>query len=244
MRKMYQRVFDKICKRRIEAALPGISLELAEYSKHTKTTGTQWITLWYTVSGILKHKPKWILECGTGSSTLVLAAAVQKLKAENPSYEGHIVSMESVEAWYELADSLLPEKYRDTVDIVLGPREKFEMGFFRGYIHSNIPVHDYGFILIDGPSYYDENGLSFCADLFKVMDISNEPVIHGVSDGRASSVFVIQTLYGHKAARYYHRNFAARFSVPKINFRDAGHNTPKDFGCTIGGRLFHRRFRR
>ncbi len=42
---------------------------------------------------------------------------------------------------------------------------------FRGYIHSNIPQKDYSFILIDGPAFQDEKGITFCADVFKIMEI-------------------------------------------------------------------------
>ncbi len=243
MRKVVQRLYNKICRGRIERALPGIVAELATYSKGSDTTGTQWITLWFAVSGILKQKPAHILESGTGSSTLVLAATVHRLKRENPDYDGRITSMESVKEWYDIASVNLPEKYRDVVEIVLGPREKFEMGFFRGFIHSNIPKHDYSFVLLDAPKFWDENGVAFCADMFKVMDLSDAPVIHGVVDGRASSVLVLQTLFGTGAARYYHSLFAARFSIPRIHFRDTAFNTPKDFSCSPSGRLSFTKFR-
>lgn len=244
MRKAFQKVMNRICRARLERTLPGILAELRTYAKGSDTTGTQAITLWYAVRGILKHKPAWILESGTGSSTLVLAATVQKLRRETPGYQGRIVSMESVKEWYDIADAALPEKYRDVVEIVLGPREKFEMAMFRGYAHSNIPAHDYSFILLDAPAYTDEHGIAFCADVFKLMDISKAPVIHGVSDGRASSVMVIQMLYGAAAARYWHGFYAADFSLPRINFRETASKTARDFHCTLGGRLEFVKFRR
>ncbi len=244
MRKVVQKIYNKICRRRVERALPGIVAELATYSKGSDTTGTQWITLWFAVSGILKQKPAHILESGTGSSTLVLAAAGHRLKRENPDYDGRITSMESVKEWYDIASTNLPEKYRDVVVIVLGPREKFEMGMFRGFVHSNIPKNDYSFVLVDAPKFWDENGIAFCADMFKVMDLSSVPVIHGVVDGRASSVLVLQILYGAGVSRYYHSLFAASFSIPRIDFRDTALNTPKDFRCSPFGRLSFSKFRR
>ncbi|HRE15465.1 MAG TPA: hypothetical protein PLW86_00140, partial [Rhodocyclaceae bacterium] len=86
------------------------------------------------------------------------AAAVKQLRARIPGYAGKIVSMESVDVWYDTAKKNLPEKYADMVELVLGPREKYELLFFRGYRHSNIPPLDYDFVFLDGPSYEDENG--------------------------------------------------------------------------------------
>ena len=244
MRKPIQKIMNRLAKISITRRFPETASDLLIYSKKSGTTGTQWITLWMSLRKIMKHKPEWILESGTGSSTLFLAAAVKKLKSENPAYEGRIVSMESVPEWFEIANKNLPEKYKDVVEIVLGPKEKFELAMFRGYIHSNIPTRDYSFILLDGPAFQDECGIAFCADLFKIMELSNSPVIHGVSDGRASSVMVIQQLYGVKHARYWHSLFAASFSLPKINFRDSELNTPKHFSTSILGRLEFVKFRK
>ncbi len=243
MRKVIQRAANKYCRWRIGQTLPGVLSDLDAYKKKSNTTGTQWITLWMSVKRILKYQPVAILESGTGSSTMVLAACVKKLKAENSDYNGRVTSMESVAAWHAIASENLPEKYREHVEIILGPREKFEMGFFRGYVHSNIPKRNYGFVLLDAPAFDDDHGLSFCADVFKIMDFVTHPTIHGVVDGRASSVFVLQTLYGPSAARYYHSLFAASFSIPKIDFRDPKNNTPKDWLCTPLGRLVYRKFR-
>lgn len=243
MRKVIQKSVNRYAKWRISSLLPDAVQDLEAYSKRSNTTGTQWYTLWLSVSSILKHRPRRILESGTGSSTIILAATVQKLRREYTDYEGLIVSMESIPEWYEIAVNNLPEKYSDVVEIVLGPREKFEMAMFRGYIHSNIPKHDYGFVLLDGPAFQDDNGIAFCADMFRIMELSTEPVIHGVSDGRASSVHVIQQIYGVGAARYWHSLYAAGFSLPRIEFRNADLKTTKDFSTSWLGRLEFKKFR-
>lgn len=243
MRKIVQRALNKLAKKSIGKYLPEAIQDVSDYSKKSGTTGTQWITLWMAIQKIKKHKPTWILESGTGSSTLVLAAAVSYLRKQDPSYEGRIISMESMQEWYDTATKNLPEKYHDIVQIIYGPREKYEMAMFRGYIHSNIPEKDYSFILIDGPAFQDDKGISFCADLFKLMEFSSSSIIHGVSDGRASSVWVIQQLYGHKVCRYWHSLFAADFSIPKINPMDKDLNTPKHFRTSPNGSIQFIKFR-
>lgn len=237
MRKIVQRALNILAKKAIAKELPDAVQDVAEYSKKSGTTGTQWITLWMAIKKIKKHKPIWILESGTGSSTLVLAAAVSHLRSKDPGYEGRIISMESMPEWYDIAEKNLPQKYKNIVQIVYGPREKYEMAMFRGYIHSNIPEKDYSFILIDGPAFQDDRGIAFCADVFKIMEFSKSNIIHGVSDGRASSVWVIQQLYGHKVSKYWHSLFAANFSIPRINPLDATLNTPKHFSTQLNGAL-------
>ncbi len=244
MRVIVQRAMNQICKRLIDRALPGVLDDLRAYSRGSETTGTQWITLWMAVRGISKTRPAWILESGTGASTLVLAAAVQKLRRTHSDYHGKIISMESVPEWFDIATANLPDTYRDVVEIVLGPREKFEMAMYRGYIHANIPQHDYAFVLLDAPAFSDAEGIAFCADIFKVMDLSRAPIIHGVVDGRASSVMVIQQIFGTAAARYWHGLYAAKFALPRINFRDTNLRTTRDFSTSIFGRLEFVKFRR
>lgn len=242
MRKIIQRTLNKLSQRSLENLLPGINDEISTYRKGSSTTGTQFITLLLAVKSILRYKPAHVLECGTGVSTLVLAAAIEKVKLSDPSYQGTIVSMESEKSWFDLAQEKLPAKYRSVVEIIYGPREKYEIGFFRGYVHSGIPKRDYDFILLDGPDYADENGLSFCADVIKIFDISNVMALRGVVDGRASSVFVIQTFFGYRAARYFHSVYAAKFTIKRKNLRSLSHHTPKDYRCTWDGRLEFRKF--
>lgn len=244
MRKVLQKLGNRYCRWRLERALPGIGQELRAYAKGSTTTGTQPITMWMAVRIILRHRPRRILESGTGSSTLILAAAVKRLRREDPAYDGRIVSMESVPEWFETAQANLPEHCRDVVDIVLGPREKFEMAMFRGFVHGNIPTADYDFVLLDGPKFWDDRGLAFCADVFRAMELSQAPMIRGVSDGRASSVMVIQAIYGVGAARYWHARYAAAFALPRINFCDADLKTARDFRCSPLGRLEWVHFRR
>lgn len=212
-------LYSHWCRRRLFNALPGIEEEIAEYSRKSKTTGTKFPTLWRAVRLILQHKPLLILESGTGLSTIILAAAVKQLRAQVPGYAGKIVSMESVDVWYDTAKKNMPEKYSDIVELVLGPREKYEFLFFRGYRHSNIPTLDYDFVFLDGPSYEDENGGAFCADVFHVVETSAAPVIAGVIDTRVSSVFVLQQVFGSRAVRYYPIARTSDFKVRRKPFR-------------------------
>ena len=213
MRKPLNRVINHVCKKRLFHTLPEIEDKLLAYSKGSETTGTQWTTLWFAVDAILKTKPLHILECGTGSSTLVLAEAVRLLQIQDQSYHPLITSMESVDIWFETAKSNLPAEYSDIVEILYGPRKKFEWAMYRGYIHDNIPDRPFEFIFLDGPGYDDEFGTSFCADVLFVANNSKKERLTGVIDGRTSSAFVLQNIFGVGASRYFLPNMACKFNL-------------------------------
>lgn len=229
-------LYNYWCRWQLFRALPGIDREIAEYAQKSNTTGTKFPTLWRAVRIILAKKPTHILECGTGLSTIVLGAAVRKLRAADAGYKGHIVSMESVEVWYDIARQNLPEKYAEVAEIVLGPREKDEFLFFRGYRHSNIPVLDYDFVFLDGPSYNDDNGSAFCSDVFHIVEISGAPVIRGVVDTRVSSVYVMQKVFGNKAIRYYPIARTSDFRIMSKDFRV--NLTSRDFRSNLRGEVY------
>lgn len=228
-------LYNYWCRKRLFQALPGIEREIADYALRSNTTGTKFPTLWRAVRIILNEKPALILECGTGLSTIVLAAAVKQLRGRIPGYQGKIISMESVDLWFETARKNLPDKYADVVELVLGPRVKYEFLFFRGYRHSNIPPLDYDFVFLDGPSYDDENGGSFCADVFHVAEISSAPIIRGVIDTRVSSVCVLQKVFGKRAIRYYPFARTSNFAIKRKPFRVK--ISSRDFRSNIWGEV-------
>ncbi len=149
--------------------------------------------------------------------------------------------MESIEEWYKIAKLSLPDKYNDIIEIKLGPWEKYENLFFRGYVHSNIPIDDYSFVFLDGPNYNDEYGSSYCADIIKVIEISNSEIIRGVIDTRVSSVYVLQSIFGTKSIKYFPFLRTSSFVTKnkKINLKLSS----KDFRSTPFGRISLKKFK-
>ncbi len=134
-------LYNFYCKYRLNMLVPGVQKVINEYSKKTGSTGTKYPKLYRAVLEILTNKPNYILESGTGTSTLVLAEAVIRLKEKDRNFTCKIISMESLPKWHEMAKDLLPSKYNEFVEIRLGERELYEYSMFRGYAHSNIPEY-------------------------------------------------------------------------------------------------------
>ena len=228
-------VYNIYSKKRLFSMVEGIEEILDKYSKQTKSTGTKFPTLYSAVQLIRKNKPKILLESGTGTSTIVLAETLMQLKKSDPSYNPTLISMEQHPKWHDMAVKLLPERYKDIVEIRLGEREKFEYAMFRGYCHSNIPLKNYDFVFLDGPSYRDEHGSSSCLDALKVRLNSNVKQIIGVIDTRVSSVFVMQNIFGLNSIRYSNFKRVCSFSLNKV--KSCPHIQSPSFNYTPLGKI-------
>jgi hypothetical protein len=85
------------CKYKLKKLVPGILNIIDDYQKKTKSTGTKFPTLYRAVKLIIEKKPKYILESGTGTSTLVLAETILHVQRSIPNYTCEIISMESID---------------------------------------------------------------------------------------------------------------------------------------------------
>jgi len=209
-------LYDLYCKYRLNKLLPGIQSIIDDYTSKSKFTGTKFPSLYRLVKIILKKKPKYILELGTGISTAVLAETILHIKKKDPNYHCKFVSMESVQEWYDMAKQLLPKNYEEIVEIILGKRELYEYLMFRGYVHSNIPNYSFDFIFLDGPQYFDDKGSSTCMDIIKTRLQSDSELISCVVDTRVSSVWMMQQIFGVKIIKYLPIFRTCSFDIPKI----------------------------
>ena len=222
-------------KYRLITLVPGVQDLMDDYTAKTDSTGTKYPTLYKAVKSILQKKPSYILECGTGTSTLVLAETILLMQKKDPSYRCKIISMESIPKWYDMACALLPAKYSEFVEIRLGERELYEYSMFRGYSHSNIPEHPYDFVFLDGPNYTDGNGGATCMDAIRIRLLSNLESLSCVVDTRVSSVFMMQTIFGSSAVKYYPFFRTCVFEMTKIKLKPKINSD--NFSSNFSGKL-------
>lgn len=176
--------------------------ELQEYLKKTESTGCSYTDYWYLYRNIRQYKPKQVLECGTGVSTLVIAFALLENEADGHKL-GFITSMEEHEQWLQMAQSLLPEKYTDLVELKLSGVCEDSFSLFRGVRYADIPERQYDFVFVDGPKYRSpiDGEVTFDFDLIHVLRNSEIPV-RGLVDKRVSTCFVLQQVLGMKNVVY------------------------------------------
>lgn len=169
--------------------------ELQAYLAKTESTGCSYAVYASLYDYVRKHRPRQILECGTGVSTLILAQAVLDNEAED-GVKGHITSMEDGTHWHRLASQLLPELYRPVVDIVLSPKVEDHYSLFHGVRYEELPELEYDMVFVDGPDPRTAEGIIVCnLDYLKVVENSKKPVPAFVQ-GRLINVYVYQKVLG------------------------------------------------
>tara|TARA_B100001248_G_scaffold262164_1_gene256487 strand:+ start:2208 stop:3002 length:795 start_codon:yes stop_codon:yes gene_type:complete len=176
--------------------------ELNEYIRVSESTGCNISDYWEIYNFVRTNKPKEILECGTGVSTIVMAFALSENEKEG--FKGRITSMESVKKYLNIAKRLLPVHYKKYVNFVLSSVIEDKYSIFRGMRYKNIPMdRDYDFVYVDGPSYFCpvDGSVTFDYDLIHIIKNSDSDV-SAIIDKRVSSCYVFQKLLGTKIVKY------------------------------------------
>ena len=180
---------------------------LDEYIRNSGSTGCSYSDYLILYNYIRDHKPKEILECGTGISTVVMAYAMLENEMDGAP-RGRITSMEELEKYYLLAQKLLPQSLKKYVEIVLSPTVEDYYLLFRGMRYKNIPQRSYDFVFIDGPKTMSplDNARLCDLDFIWVVEKSEKPVF-AIVDKRVSTCFVLQKVFGRNIVRfdYEHR---------------------------------------
>jgi hypothetical protein len=129
--------------------------------EHSTSTGAELSDYVALHSYILKYKPKFILECGTGKSTWILAHAMNEVFKQT-GHKGLIVSMESIEKWHKEAGEIFPEQFKEYVQLHHSPASTFMYSFIKGTCFTEIPEYPYDLVFVDGPELtITENGNSY-----------------------------------------------------------------------------------
>ena len=103
---------------------------LNQYIRLSSSTGCGFTDYWTLYKYVKKNKPREILECGTGVSTLVLAFALMELDRQGyPA--GKITSMESHGEYLRMSKNLLPDYLEKYVEFCLSETEETSFSIFR-----------------------------------------------------------------------------------------------------------------
>lgn len=114
-----------------------------------------------------------VLELGTGigAATAIMAKAI-----EDSGEEGSITTIEQQDKCIELARGLVPEKLQKFISFkksepIIFRHPKIPYRYFSGF--RELPGGRYDFLLIDGPSYWIENG-----ELVNTAEVANGDFMH------------------------------------------------------------------
>jgi len=165
--------------------------DLSKYLDHTISSGASYADYWLLYSYIRNKRPKEVLECGTGVTTIILAHAMKDNDVSGAG-GGRITSMENVPECYRSATELMPKHLKAYVDINLSEKVEDAYSFFRGVRYKEIPDRPYDFVFIDGPGISapsDGHG-TFDFDFIRVLERSRGP-LSALVDTRLGTCFVL-----------------------------------------------------
>jgi len=201
---------------------------LQEYLTRTRSTGCSYIDYWQLYRAIRRHRPREVLELGTGASTVVIAQAL----LENGV--GRVTSMEESEDWYIHARQNLPSGL--PVDIALSSTVEDCFSIFRGIRYRDIPDRSYDFVFVDGPSYRTGKGeITFDFDLIRIVERSQGPV-RAIIDKRVSTCFVMQRVLPGKVRYVRHLGLGFVDPVTSADLREIDRGSPSqsfELGTTL-----------
>jgi hypothetical protein len=191
---------------------------LQRYLERTKSTGCSYIDYWHLYEQIRTHRPREVLELGTGASTIVLAHAVSEYGG------GRVTSMEESEDWYRHAKQNLPSDL--SVEIVLSETVEDAFSLFRGIRYRDVPDRAYDFVFVDGPGYTTKDGhVTFDFDLIRLIESAKTP-LRAVIDKRVSTCFVLQRVLPGKVRYVPHLGLCFVDAVTHTDLRPIDRRTP------------------
>lgn len=166
-------------------------IELSEvfhdYCKKTDSTGVginDYLRLYLFVRVL---KPKYVLECGTGTSTTALAMAL-KHNFEEDGIEGKCISMEEIDKWHEQAVKNLPEILSPFVEIKRSDRIEKTVNGLAGVCYKDLPELPFEFAFIDGPNPVSPVSGKDLFDIDFANVVLNNSSACGVIDHRLTTV--------------------------------------------------------
>lgn len=177
---------------------------LYDYKRRSNSTGCSYADYLVLYNYIRTAKPREVLECGTGVSTIVMAYAMMENEKEG-GLAGRVTSMEEIEEWHSVAKELLPEILKKYVDCILSPATEDYHAFFRGIRYKDVPDRPYEFVFVDGPNTKSklDSSQTFDFDFIRVVKKSQGNVC-GIIDMRHSTCYVLQEVFGPRKFRYDH----------------------------------------
>jgi hypothetical protein len=171
---------------------------LRTYLSKTESTGCSWSDYATLYRKIRTLRPREVLECGTGVSTVVIAYALAE-NAREGDEPGRVTSMEEHQGWYEMAGELLPASLSEYVDLRLSPTVETRYWLFRGMRYRDLPDRPYSLVFVDGPSTLaPSDGVKTC-DLDLVHVVSNaSQKVSAIVDTRMRTCYVLQQIFGRR----------------------------------------------
>ena len=208
--KKFLRRYLRYCRRKTEKsaaiflsqnnALKGLIYEARAISDSYGLTNFEYVRLYQMVRDI---QPEYVLECGTGKSTFIIAHAMSK----NGNGK-KLVSMEESPAWadeqrkaishffnHQHAKEWFPRSSQDLIELITSDIMIERYRVWAGSCYKGVKPYPYSFMMVDGPELNNECFVNI--DLVNILKTSDIPVSLWI-DGRWPTVTMCCALFGDK----------------------------------------------
>ncbi len=187
--------------------IPSLKQAIDYANSKSTSTGVSQPDYYYLYNYVRLTQPKYVLECGTGKSTIVIAQAMLDNRLNNPTdarlQEMKLVSMEDKKDWYEHSKQNIPQEFNSFVEIHHSKLSFASYSLLSGVVYETIPKYPYDFMFIDGPDQSGGTGITKCDfDIIKYVSTSDHPVSAFI-DNRKHTILACTLAFGQDKVTFY-----------------------------------------
>jgi hypothetical protein len=151
----------------------------------SKSTGVSISDSIALYEAVMARRPRCILELGPGTSSAVIALAIEEAKAEDPDYRPRFVGVEESAEWLAYHREGFPPELKGHVELMQSDVGVREIAGERAAHYRSIPRLAYDFVHVDGPDHFKVD----CRVTADIIDLKDDlaPAALIVFDGRERS---------------------------------------------------------
>jgi len=146
--------------------------ELAELMKSMSASSSAAIDLTDAVvlyEHVLSARPRQILELGGGTSSAVIAQAIQVARRSHSTYQPRFVAVEDKEDWLDYHRRHTPQRLAACIEWVAGRIERTVVNGVAAAVYRGLPPMTIEFLHVDGPDLRTY-GVAVSADAIELLD--------------------------------------------------------------------------
>ncbi len=178
---------------------PGL-YEVVQGMTPTGSTGCSFSDYWELYSWVRRNAPLWVLECGSGVSSGVIATAL----AENQ--RGRLISLDESLSYVERAAARLPPQLRQWVEFHHSELGSRQYAGLPGIFYRDVPEHPYEFVFVDGPAGPPRSPTEekpFNSDFINLLLRTPDRPVAAMIDQRITTLWAFRQLMPGARIRYY-----------------------------------------
>ncbi len=195
-----RRLWDSWGKFQLESKAPDLLRLVEQMAVKCSSTGCGYGDYWSLYKTVIDRKPRRVVECGSGMSTVVIAYAMRK----NGGGGGGFVSLEQAQVYYDNIVGIFPSELRGYVDFILSETVEVQIGDVLGFRYQYQAPEPVDFMYIDGPSlrtHFDRKELpkAINSDVFFV---PKSETFAAILDQRIATMWTLKARLGSHDVRY------------------------------------------